>query len=223
MCGKPHFPDKKTPPFASYHPELDETELLPPPDISKFKSLIGSEVADNAGTFRYTIRNIYNVTVFNGPPVGHMEELQRVFGYLQKYTGGSIPIDIEDPIRRAACTTGQQWMNSTPMPRKISQMTCSSPKEWKPIDRLCRCRSCSEQSRRSVTGIIMLLNNTPLVWISRQRKPLKPPRMVQSSLQQNRRSYHWMRYKLRLLGVREEQTVMLGQHVCCTKHHYSFL
>jgi hypothetical protein len=26
----------------SYHPELDETELLPPPDISKFKSLIGS-------------------------------------------------------------------------------------------------------------------------------------------------------------------------------------
>jgi hypothetical protein len=42
MCGKPHFPDKKTPPFASYHPELDETELLPPPDISKFKSLIGS-------------------------------------------------------------------------------------------------------------------------------------------------------------------------------------
>jgi hypothetical protein len=27
-----------------------------------------------------------------------MEELQRVFGYLQKYTGGSIPIDIEDPL-----------------------------------------------------------------------------------------------------------------------------
>jgi hypothetical protein len=102
-----------------------------------------------------------------------MEELQRVFGYLQKYTGGSIPIDIEDPIRRAVYTTGQQWMNSTPMPRKISQMTCSSPKEWKPIDRLCRCRSCSEQSRRSVTGIIMLLNNTPLVWISKGRKTVE--------------------------------------------------
>jgi hypothetical protein len=42
MCGKPHFPDKT--PFASYHPELDETELLPPPDISKFKSLIGSGI-----------------------------------------------------------------------------------------------------------------------------------------------------------------------------------
>jgi hypothetical protein len=64
---------------------------------------LAAEVADNAGTFRYTIRNIYNVTVFNGPRRGHMEELQRVFGYLQKYTGGSIPIDIEDPIRKGDC------------------------------------------------------------------------------------------------------------------------
>jgi hypothetical protein len=73
------FSDKKTP-FASYHPELDETELLL--RLKEVQSLIGSGVADNAGTFRYTIHNIYNVTVFNGPR-RHMEELQRVFGYLQ--------------------------------------------------------------------------------------------------------------------------------------------
>jgi hypothetical protein len=30
---------------------------------------LAAELADNAGTFRYTIRNIYNVTVFNGPVV----------------------------------------------------------------------------------------------------------------------------------------------------------
>jgi hypothetical protein len=86
---------------------------------------LAAEVADNAGTFRYTIRNIYNVTVFNGPR-GHMEELQRVFGYLQKYTGGSIPLTLRTLFERETVyTTGQQWLNSTPMPRKISQMTCS--------------------------------------------------------------------------------------------------
>ncbi len=42
MCGKTKFADKKSPFSDTYYPELDETELLGPTDISKYKSLIGS-------------------------------------------------------------------------------------------------------------------------------------------------------------------------------------
>jgi hypothetical protein len=121
---------------------------------------LAAEMADNAGTFRYTIRNIYNVTVFNGPRRGHMEELQRVFGYLQKYTGGSIPLTLRIPY------SGRLYIRTTmiefyPDASEDIPNDMLEPRNGSPIDRLCRCRSCSEQvSRRSVTGIIMLLNNT---------------------------------------------------------------
>jgi hypothetical protein len=40
MCGKPHFPDKKTSFSETQHPELDVTPLLIPDEISKHESLL---------------------------------------------------------------------------------------------------------------------------------------------------------------------------------------
>jgi hypothetical protein len=181
---KPHFSDKKTP-FASYHPELDETELLPPPDRSSVPHW--QRVADNAGTFRYTIRNIYNVTVFNGPPP--YGRITTCIWVSTKYTGGSIPLTLRT-IRKELYIYRTTMVEFYPDASEISQMTWAQ-RNGSPIDRLCRCHARNKVSPFS-TGIIMLLNNTPLVWISKGRKPLKPPRMVQSSLQQSRnRSYHW--------------------------------
>jgi hypothetical protein len=211
MCGKPHFPDKKTPFAESYHPELDETELLPPPDISKFKSLIGSgNWLITLGRFdiQFAISTMSQYSM--APRRGHMEELQRVFGYLQKYTGGSIPIDIEDPpIRKETVyTTGQQWIEFYPDASEDIPNDMLEPKgmEARLTVYVDADHARNKVSRRSVTGIIMLLNNTPLVWISKRQKTVETS-TYGSELVAARIAIDLiieMRYKLRLLGVRLE-------------------
>ena len=42
MLGVTGFHKKGSPMDAGYHPELDETPLLPPEDISKYRSVMGS-------------------------------------------------------------------------------------------------------------------------------------------------------------------------------------
>jgi hypothetical protein len=64
----------------------------------------------------------------------------------------------------------------------------------------------NQVTRRSVTGIMMLLNNTPLVWISKRQKTAETS-TCGSELVAARIAIDLvieMRYKLRLLGVRLE-------------------
>jgi hypothetical protein len=117
MCGKSQFADKKTPISDTCHPELDDSPLLPPDDISKHKSLLGS------GNWLITLGRFdiqYALSMMSqhsmAPRSGHMDELQRVFGYLQKYPDGKIAIDIADPpiLKDIVYATGQQWIEFYP-------------------------------------------------------------------------------------------------------------
>jgi hypothetical protein len=72
-------------------------------------------MADNAGTFRYTIRNIYNVTVFNGPPAVVIWKNYNVYLGIYKSTQvEASPLTLRIPIRRRLYTTGQQWIEFYP-------------------------------------------------------------------------------------------------------------
>jgi hypothetical protein len=108
---------------------------------------LAAELADNAGTFRYTIRNIYNVTVFNGPPVVIWKNYNVYLGIYKSTQVEASPLTLRTPIRKETVyTTGQQWIEFYPDASEDIPNDMLEPKEWKPIDRLCRCRSCSEQS-----------------------------------------------------------------------------
>ena len=154
------------------------------------------------------------------PRSGHMEELQRVFGYLQKYPNGKIAIDISDPpIRKEIVyTSGQQWIEfymdaSEDIPRDMLTPKGMEAKLTVVVDAN---HARNKVTRRSVTGIIMLLNNTPLVWISKRQKTVETS-TYRSELVAARIAIDLiieMRYKMQLLGVRlEEQTIMLGDNM----------
>ncbi len=111
------------------------------------------------------------------PRAGHMEELQRVFGHLAKHPDGKIAIDIADPpIRKEIfCTSGQQWIEFYPdasedIPRDMLEPKGMEAKLTVYVD---ADHARNQVTRRSVTGIIMLLNNTPLVWISKRQKTVE--------------------------------------------------
>jgi hypothetical protein len=140
-----------------------------------------------------------------------MDELQRVFGYLQKYPDGKIAIDIADPPI-------QQWIEFYPdteegVPAEMLEPTGMEARLTIFVDAE---HARNQVTRRSVTGIMMLLNNTPLVWISKRQKTVETS-TCGSELVAARIAIDLvveMLYKLRLLGVRlEDQTVMLGDNM----------
>jgi hypothetical protein len=221
MCGKTQFADKKTPFSDTYHPELDDSPLLAPDDISKYKSLLGSgNWLITLGRFdiQYAVSTMSQYSM--APRSGHMDELQRVFGYLQKYPDGRIAIDIADPpVRKdTVYTTGQQWLEFYPdaeedIPADMLEPAGMEARLTIFVD---ADHARNQVTRRSVTGIMMLLNNTPLVWISKRQKTVETS-TYGSELVAARIAIDLvieMRYKLRLLGVRlEDQTVMLGDNM----------
>ena len=110
MCNLADFRKMKVPFQEDYHPELDMSDLLSGPDISKYKSLIGSgNWLITLGRFdiQYAISALSQYSM--APRRGHMEALQKVYGYLQKYPAYMIPIDIAPPaIRKIASITTDQ-------------------------------------------------------------------------------------------------------------------
>ena len=81
-CGLVEFQKLYVSFCTEYHPELDETDLLPDDEISIYKSLLGS--ANWIITLgRYDIAYTTNTSsrYFTAPRKGHMKALQRVFEY----------------------------------------------------------------------------------------------------------------------------------------------
>jgi hypothetical protein len=117
MCGKSHFAHKKTPILDTCHPELDDSPLLPRDDISKHKSLLRSgNWLTTLGRFNTQCAVSTMLQCSMAPRSGHMDELQRVFGCLQKHPDGKIAIDIADPPiqKDIVHTTGQQLIEFCP-------------------------------------------------------------------------------------------------------------
>ena len=178
MCEKEKFKGYKTPFNDSYHAELDTSPLCDTEKISKYKSLIGSAnwiITLGRFDIAYAVSTLSRYSV--APREGHFEAMERVFGYLAKFPHGQLIIDPNDaPIRQLAqFNLGHNWSEFYPdaeedipydMPPsqgKLATWTCYVEAD----------HARDEVTCRSVTGIVMLLNNTPITWISKQQKTVE--------------------------------------------------
>jgi Reverse transcriptase (RNA-dependent DNA polymerase) len=221
MCGMKEFKKYNTPISEELHPELDTSELLAPLEISKYKSLIGSgNWLITLGRFdiQFAISTLAQYSM--APRAGHMEALHRVFGYLARYMDGMIPIDVTDPpIRKeAVITRGQNWIEFYPDAEEDIPHDMLTPmgREARLTVYVDADHARDQVTRRSVTGIILLLNNTPLVWISKRQKTVEAS-TYGSELIAARVAIELiieMRYKLRMLGVvLEKHTWLIGDNM----------
>ena len=73
------------------HPELDDTPLCGPDDITKFQSLIGAcQWMISLGPFDIA-QSIMSLSRFRHcPHIGHVERLKHVCGYIRKFPQGAI-------------------------------------------------------------------------------------------------------------------------------------
>jgi len=221
MCDLEQFRKASTPFDEKYHPELDESELLDSLGISKYRSLIGSaNWILTLGRFdiAYTLSTLSRYAM--APRMGHMQALMRLFGYLRVHPEGRILIDNSTPpIReKADVTTGQTWTEFYPdacenlpvdMPKPVGQ-------EAKITVYVDADHARDKVTCRSVTGIVMLIGNTPINWLSKRQKTVETS-TYGSELVAARIAVDMvmeMRYKLRMLGVGVEDTsCMVGDNM----------
>jgi hypothetical protein len=131
----------------------------------------------------------------------------RVFGYLRSWPKGKIVIDIGEPpvIRTVQVTRGQNWEEMYPDAVEDIPIDMPVPKGRKAyiIVYVDEDHARDKVTRRLVTGILLLLNNTLLQWLSK-RQPTVETSTYGSEMIATRIAIDMIieaRYKLRMLGV----------------------
>ena len=221
MVGKTISHRWKTPFSEDYHAELDETEFCSIEEGSKYRSLIGSaNWVVTLGRYDIAFATATLARYCMPPRKGHYEAAQRIMGYLRNFPKGKIFIDPE------SCTVREQ---AEPMrPEDWDEFYPDAEEEIphdvpEPYGRICTIsvlvdadHARDQVTRRSVTGIILFVNNMPLIWITKRQKTVETStygaelvaaRMATETLLE-------VRYKLRMLGVPVEETsVMMGDNM----------
>ena len=141
----------------------------------------------------------------NSPREGHMEAMRRIFGYVKNYTKQGIKYDVTLPDFSKYKRTKYDWF------RRYGNVTEEMPYKMpeprgKPV-RMSGFFDASHASclitRRSVTGLFLLLNNTPIKWLSRRQATMETS-TYGSEMIAGRIAVEEviaLRYKLRMLGV----------------------
>ena len=221
LLGCERLRKQHTPFDENYHAELDDSPLVSPERITIYRSLIGSaNWVLTLGRFdiAYTLSTLsrYN----NAPREGHMKALQRLFCYLNTYKDGQIILDDDEaPVRKEALmNVGFCWEEF--YPDAVEQIPEDMPKPEGNLATI-TCYVDADHARdtvtrRSVTGIVLLINNTPVTWMSKRQVTVETStygsEMVASRIVVDLIIEH--RYKLRMLGIKlEESSVMVGDNM----------
>src|SRR5689334_18129099 len=175
LCGLENFKKANTPFHEDYHAELDESNLVPHEMISLYQSLLGSAnwiITLGRFDISYAINTLSRYSM--APREGHMNAMHRVFGYLRICPKGKILIDIGHPsIRKQVdVTVNHDWIEF--YPDAVEEIPGDKPQ---PRGGLCTltCFVDADHAQdkltcKSVTGILVLLNNTPISWYSKRQK-----------------------------------------------------
>ena len=203
-----------------YHPELDDSPMLGPTDKSMFRSLIGSaQWAITLGrmdiTYAVSMLSRYNMA----PREGHLLAMKKLFGYLKGHMKGKIVFDTRKlDVTHATFVNPASWKQvygnvkeELPPGMPIAKM--------KPIDinlYFDASFGCDMLTRRSVTGVIVFLNGTPIKWICKKQNTVETS-TYGAELVAGRLAAEVIlefRYKLRMLGVPvEKPSIMLGDNM----------
>jgi len=220
MCDT-NFKKVSVPHDPNYHPELDNTELISAKDQSKYRSLLGSAnwmVTLGRFDIHYAVNTMAQYTV--APREGHFLALQRIFGYLKQHPRAMLTIDSSEPPGRKVATFHRDCDWSEFFPDAIEDIPDKSPTpHGEPVKLTVYVdadHARNNVTRRSVTGILLLINNTPLVWISKRQRTVETSTFG-SEMIAARMAIDLiieMRYKLRCLGIQvEKRSELLGDNL----------
>ena len=155
------------------HPEIDTSELLDADGIVIYQSLIGAmQWAVTIGRFDITTAVMTMSSFRAAPRVGHMDRVRRIYGYLSKFKHGTIRIRSEEPDYSDLPEQDLDWANSVydDFQEEIPNNVPEPLGKWVTMTHykdanLYHCML----TGKSVTGILHLVNQTPIDWFSKKQ------------------------------------------------------
>ena len=190
----------------NFHPEIDDSPLLSPDLASKYRMLVGSVLwATTLGRFDvlYAVNTFARYIVM--PREGHLAGMLRVFGYLKSFEKAKLIFDIrdlnEDVRHEITHGWGELYPNATEeLPPDMSIPKMNSVRVTSTYD---ASHAPCLVTRRSVTGIVLMLDNMILRATSKRQNTVESStygaEMVVGRLAVQQVMV--LRYKLRMLGV----------------------
>jgi hypothetical protein len=219
LAGKKEIAEYTTPMSEAYHPEMDDSPMMSPAGKAKYQSLIGcANWVVTLGRFdiAYSLNAMSRFSM--APRVGHFKAMLRVFGYLKRYDKGRIIFDPAYPNHSLIKTPEyDNWQEF--YPEATEELPPGVPE---PAGRPVRITLFKDDehardllTRRSVTGIILFINNTPIRWVSKHQKTVETS-TYGSELVAARIATELVieyRYNLRMFGVPlDGPALMLGDN-----------
>jgi hypothetical protein len=155
------------------HPELDSTPELDMNGIKQYQSLIGSlQWLITLGRFDIATA-VMSMSRFRvAPREGHLDRLKRMYGYIKKMKNGAIRIRTDEPDYSGLPDNSRDWATSvygnvkellpqnapTPLGRHVKLTTYVDANLYHDMI-----------TGRSVTGVLHLINQTPIEWYSKRQ------------------------------------------------------
>ena len=216
MIGK-EFPQFDTPMSETLHPELDDSPLLDSTRHSQFRSLVGcANWLVILGRFDIAYATNTFSRFGNEPRMGHLKGMIRVFGYLKRYSKGKILIDPNYPNHENHITEQyDNWKEFYPEAEEDVPTGKDKPDYLGPPVRITAYKDSDHAhdlvTRRSVTGILLLVNNTPVKWISKRQKTIETSTYGAELVAAKLAVETILEYRtmLRLMGANVEKTSLL--------------
>jgi hypothetical protein len=155
------------------HPELDTSELLDAQGIALYQSLIGAlQWIVTIGRFDVNTA-VMTLSGFRAAPRrGHLERVRRVYGYLSKMRHAAIRIRTEEPDYSDLPDPQYDWSRTV-----YGTLEEDKPRDApEPLGQYVTLTHYVDANLmhdvttgRSVTGILHLLNKTPIDWFSKKQ------------------------------------------------------
>ena len=201
-------------------PELDQSDLLNEDQTCLYQSMIGAlQWAVTLGRFDIAV-SVMTMSSFRAAPrEGHLERLKRIYGYLRKHPDGKIRFRTKIPPNDDSLSMPEHdWMYTVygnceeeispdlPPPKgKFVRMTSF-------VDaNLMHCKV----TGKSATGILHLINQTPVDWFSRKQPTVETATYGSEfvAARQATEQIIDLRYTLRSMGVPiEKASWLLGDN-----------
>ena len=155
------------------HPELDTSELLDSKGIVLYQSLIGAlQWAVSIGRFDVATAVMTLSSFRAAPRRGHLDRAKRIYGYLSKMRHGSLRIRTEEPDFSDLPNLEYDW--SQTVYGNLSEMLPHDAPD--PLGQFVTLSHYVDAnlmhdviSGKSVTGILHMLNKTPIDWYSKKQ------------------------------------------------------
>jgi len=206
------------------HPEIDTSELLDIDGIKKYQSLIGAlQWAISIGRLDITTAVMTMSGFRTAPRQGHLDRVKRIVGYLAKMKFATIRIRTDEPDYSDLPDPDYDWARSVygnvtelippdapkPLGKRVVQTTYVDANLYHDL-----------LTGRSVTGVLHLLNQTPIDWFSRKQATVETA-TYGSEFSASRTAIQQiidLRLTLRYLGVPvHDRTYMFGDNESVVK------